>query len=99
MQVIHFVVPGTPPSEELHCKKGSLRLTKVQPWHLCFGITWAKEHNIKLEKHQDNLGQIRHMYPHIYLTSEKGLAFNLYLQKFNMDFLLSAVIFAMTNFH
>ena len=39
------------------------------------------------------------MYPYIYLTPEKGLEFYLYLQKFNMDFSLSAVIFATANFH
>ena len=74
--MIHFVVPGTPPPVELRRKKGSLRLTKVQPWrHLCSGITWAKEHNIELEKHEDNSGQIHHTYLHIYL----GLQFYLYL--------------------
>ena len=53
MQVIHFVVPGTPPPVELHRKKGSLRLTKLRPWrHLCSGLTI-----IKLKKQQDNLGQ------------------------------------------
>ena len=31
---------GTPPPVELHCKKGSLRLTELRPWrHLCSGIT------------------------------------------------------------
>ena len=29
-----------PPPVELHCKKGSLRLTELRPWrHLCSGIT------------------------------------------------------------
>ena len=33
-------VLGTPPPVELHCKKGSLRLTELRPWrHLCSGIT------------------------------------------------------------
>ena len=45
------------------------------------------------------MGQIHHMYPYIYLTPEKGLEFYLYLQKLNMDFSLSAVIFAMANIH
>ena len=39
------------------------------------------------------------MYSHIYLMSEKALIFYLYLQKFNMDFSLSTVIFATVNFH
>ena len=33
-------VLGTPPPVELHCKKGSLRLTELRPWrHPCSGIT------------------------------------------------------------
>ena len=42
---------------------------------------------------------IHHRYPYIYLTSERALVFYLYLQKFNMDFSLPVVIFAMANFH
>ena len=61
-------------------------------------LSWAKEYNSELEKQQSNLGQIHHMYSHIYLLSEKGLVFYLYLQKFHMDFSLSRVIFAMANF-
>ena len=95
MQVIHFIVPGTPLPVELHRKKGSMRLAKLRPWrYLCSGLTI-----IKLKTQQDNLGQIYHMYPNIYLTSDKGLVFHLYLQKFKMDFLLSAVIFATANFN
>ena len=100
-------VPSAPPPVELHGKKWSLRLTELWPGrHLGSGITifgkwilkslsWAKEDNIKLEEHQ----QICHMYSHIYLMSEKALIFYLYLQKFNMDFSLSTVIFATANFH
>ena len=51
-----------------------------------------------LKKQQSNLGQIHLMYSHIYLLSEKGLVFYLYLQKFHMDFSLSRVIFTMANF-
>ena len=61
-------------------------------------MSWAKEYHIKLEKQKNNLGQIHHMYSHIYLLSEKGLVFYLYLQKFHMDFSLSTVIFAKANF-
>ena len=61
-------------------------------------LFWAKEYNIELEKQQYNLGQIHHMHSHIYLLSEKGLVFYLYLQKFHMDFSLSTVTFATDNF-
>ena len=39
------------------------------------------------------------MYSHIYMLSEKGLVFYLYLQKFHMDFSLSTVIFATADFN
>ena len=55
------------------------------------------QHQAWIEKQQDNMGQIHHMYPYIYLTPEK--AFEFHFQKFNMDLSLSAVIFATANFH
>ena len=95
-------VLGTPPPVELHCKKGSLRLTELRPWrHLCSGITILGKRKQRLAwKQQNNLGQIHHMYSdsHIYLLSEKGLVFYLYLQKFHLDFSISTVIFAAANF-
>ena len=33
---------------------------------------WTKEYHIKLEKQQNNLGQIHHMYSHIYLLAPSG---------------------------
>ena len=74
----------------LNCSLGGIFLLE--------SMSWAKEYHIKLEKQKNNLGQIHHMYSHIYLLSEKGLVFYLYLQKFHMDFSLSTVIFAKANF-
>ena len=69
-------------------------ITILGKWIL-ISVSWATEDNNKLEEQQ----QICHMYPHIYLTSEKAFIFYVYLQKFNMDFSLSTVIFATANFH
>ena len=74
----------------IHTSSGLVIYPRIAKWY---------QDNIKLEKQQDNLGQIHLTYPHIYFTLEKGLVFYLYLQKFNMDVTLSAVIFATANFH
>ena len=73
----------------IHTSSGLVIYPRIAKWY---------QDNIKLEKQQDNLGHIHHMYPHVYFTSEKGLVFCLYLPKFNMDFSLFTVIFATVNF-
>ena len=84
MQVIHFVIHISIIWLGYISENGKVITIQHQAW---------------IEKQQDNMGQIHHMYPYIYLTPENGLEFYLCLQKFNMDFSLSAVIFATANFH